>query len=357
LHDGLKTGSLREAGIDSLKIGRMLEQIEQGQFNEIHSMLVYKNDMLVLEEYFMGHQYQWDAPHYYGEYVQWKADMLHPMMSCSKSLTSACIGIAVDEGFIHSVDDPIFAYLPGYEQYNTGGKEAITVEHLLTMTSGLAWNEWGAAHGTAANDIDRLYFVCSSDPIKCVLERDLVHPPGEVFTYNGGGIVILGEILKNASGMDIAAFFAKYIEAPLGIDSVSWFRFDNGTYAIEGSISMKPRDMLKLGITYLDSGRYQGTRVLSPGWVEKSQVDYANNSNIRIPIEDSGKNGYGYTWWTSRLRHKGKDITMYRANGWGGQTIMVFPELDMVVVFTGGNYAEKSKLFRIVSGYLLPALE
>ncbi|HCC69717.1 MAG TPA: hypothetical protein DEQ09_00975 [Bacteroidales bacterium] len=114
--------------------------------------------MLVLEEYFKGHRYQWDAPGYHSDMVQWDKDMMHKIMSCTKSFTSACIAIAIEEGFIDNVNRSIFDYLPGHHQYKSGGKEDITLEHLLTMTSGLEWNEWNAAHDTSANDIDRIYF-------------------------------------------------------------------------------------------------------------------------------------------------------------------------------------------------------
>jgi len=313
--------------------------------------------MLVLEEYFQGHKYQYDAPDYFGEYIQWNREMLHPIMSCSKSFTSACIGIAIDKGYIGGVQDNIFDYLPAYLQYKNGGKEGITIEHLLTMTSGLAWDEWGDAHGTSANDMDRLYFECSDDPVKCVLERALIHPPGATFTYAGGGVVMLREILRYATGMDIDAFSRKYLFERLGVDSIQWFQYNNGVYATDSSIYIRPRDMLKLGVTYLDSGHWNGQGILPAAWVEKSAEVYHNNTDINIPIEDSGENCYGYLWWISKLDYKGKNIKMYRANGWGGQTIMVFPELDMVVVFTGGNYASKSKLFKIIERYLLPALK
>ena len=277
-------------------------------------------------------------------------------MSCAKSYTSALVGIAVKNGFIKSVDQSIFDYLPNHQQYKTGGKEFITIEHLLTMTSGLAWNEWGAAHGTSANDIDRIYFECSDNPIHCILERELIHPPGETFNYNGGGIIILGEIIKNASGLSVKDFAQIYLFDKIGTTESEWYQFNNGTYAVEGSISLTPRDMLKLGILYLHNGSWRGEEILPKEWIEKSASGFFDNSNIKIPIEDSGKNAYGYTWWITEHRHNGKDILMYRANGWGGQTIMVFPELDMVVVFTSGNYASKSKLFKLVNSYVLPAV-
>ncbi|MBC2840351.1 serine hydrolase [Robiginitalea sp. SC105] len=355
--DGFNTGNLEEVGIDTALISEAIREIHCGRFNEIHSMLIYRDSLLVLEQYFEGYKYQWDAPGYRGEQVQWEKDMLHPTMSCTKSFVSACIGMAINQGYIKDIKEPIFNYLPDHQQYKTGGKEHITIAHLLTMTSGLAWDEWGAAHGTSANDIDRLYFDCSNDPITCVLERDLVHKPGAVFNYNGGGVVLLGEILKNATQRDFAAFSKAELFEPLEIDSVAWYQFNNGVYATDGSMYLTPRSMLKFGVLYQNGGKWRGKNIIPETWIEKSTAVFGNNRDIRIPIEDSGKNDYGYLWWISHLAHKGKQVNMYRANGWGGQTIMVFPELNMTVEFTSGNYATGSRLFRLVENYVLPAVE
>ncbi|HKK42321.1 MAG TPA: serine hydrolase [Bacteroidales bacterium] len=356
INDGLEAGSLKDVNIDEVMIARAVGRIQLGKYKEVHSMLIYKDGKLVLEEYFQGHKYKWDAPYYQGEWVQWNRTMKHQIMSCTKSVTSACIDLAIENGFIKNVNQSIFDYLPDHQQFNSGQKRNITIEHLLTMTSGLEWDEWHAPHATAANDIDRLYIECSEDPLACVLGKPLIHTPGESFTYNGGGMIMLGEILRNATGMDIVEFSKKYLFAPMGIDTTQWDRFPKGEVETAGGLHLTPRDMVKIGVTYLKDGVWKGERIVSANWVAKSETSYGNNSGIRLPIEDSGINGYGYTWWTSELKSKGRKIHMYRANGWGGQVIMVFPELDMVVVFTGGNYTVKSKLFDITKRFVLPAV-
>jgi len=353
--DGLEVGTLGEVGLDTQMILNAAGRIMQGKYKEVHSMLIYKDGKLVFEEYYPGHQYQWDGPAYHGRSVEWNRDMMHTIMSCSKSFTSACIGIAVQEGFIEDVHQSIFDYLPDHQHLSSAEKSKITIEHLLTMTSGLKWNEWGAPHGTSANDIDRIYFECSENPIGCVLELPMVAEPGREFTYNGGGILILGEILKNASGLRIDEFAMKYLFEPLGIDSASWYEFDNGSIACEGSLYLKPRDMLKFGICYLNQGQWNGKQIIPGEWVEKSRVPYGNNTGIRIPIDDSGKNGYSYTWWTNELSKSREELDIFKANGWGGQSITVIPDKNMVVVFTGGNYAVRDKLHEILERYILPA--
>ena len=337
-------------------IAKAIGCIYANKYDQIHSMLIYKDSILVFEKYFEGNKYKWDGPDYYGERIQWDKDSMHVIMSCTKSFTSACIGIAIDKGFIKSVNESIFNYLPDYQSYKTDGKENISIEHLLTMTSGLKWNEWGA-HDPSTNDIDGLYSYCQSDPVSCVLEKPLVYKPGEKFTYNGGGMIILGEILKNATSMNIEEFSKMYIFEPLGIESAQWYQFENGTYACDGSLIMTPRDMLKFGVIYLNEGNWNNKRILSKEWVEKSKKTYNNNTGIKIPIDDSGKNGYAYSWWTNEISVSGEKFKLFQAGGWGGQEIIVFPDNNMVIVFTGGNYTVKKHLYKVLKRYILPSLQ
>ena len=197
INDGLNVGSLTDVNIDTVLIYEGLNKIDCGSFGEVHSILVYKDNLLVLEEYFEGHRYKWDEPEYHGELVSWDRNMPHEMMSVTKSFTSACIGIAIDKGFIKSIHQSIFDYLPNHQRLKVDNREYITIEHLVTMTLGLAWDEWSVAHGSSANDIDNLWFDCK-ETISCVLERPWWEEPGKLFTYNGGGMAILSEIIKNA---------------------------------------------------------------------------------------------------------------------------------------------------------------
>lgn len=353
--DGLAVGTLTEVQIDTQTILKASGRIHNDKYGEVHSMLIYKGNKLVFEEYYQGHKYKWDARAYHGELVSWNRSMPHEMMSVTKSFTSACIGIAVEKGFIKSVHQSIFDYLPNHQHLKVDNREYITIEHLLTMTSGLAWDEWSAAHGSSANDIDALWFDCE-ETISCVLLRPWWQEPGKLFTYNGGGMAILGEIIKNATQMNIDEFSTKYLFEPLGIEDNQWTQFPGGVWDGSGAFYITPRDMIKFGVTYLNKGEWNGERIISPEWVKKSSTPFANNIDINIPGEDSGKNGYGYTWWTSELAYSDQETKMFRAGGWGGQEIMVFPELEMVVVFTGGNYAEKTHLFEIVERFILPAI-
>ena len=353
--DGIDVGTMDQVEMDTQYMSNCLWQIYNNKYDQVHSILVYKDDLLVFEEYMEGNKYSVDGPYFYGERIKWHMDSLHIIMSTTKSITSAIIGIASDQGYI-DVNESIFTYLPDYLQYKESGKEAITVEHLLTMTTGLEWDEWHGAHGTTANSIDRIYIECQDDPLACILSAPLVNEPGSSFTYSGGNMILLGEILRNATGRDILDFGTEFLFDPLGIDSVYWYHFDGGAYACDGAAWMTPRDLLKIGILFLNNGNWKGQQLISKAWVEKSTTTYGNNTGINVPLDDTGRNGYAYAWWTNTVSSPLGKVDIFQASGWGGQEIIVIPDLNMTVVFTGGNYVVKKHIHEMLENYILESL-
>ena len=356
LEDGIKVGSLSEVGIDSAKLIQAIKRIKGGAIGQTHSILVYKNNMLVLEEYFPGNEYFWEAPGHYGEYISWNKYRLHSVMSVTKSVTSACIGIAIDKGLIKSVHQSIFDYLPNHQHLKANGKDKITIEHLLTMTSGLGWTEWGVSYSNKENPIIGIWY-SDKDPVSFILEGSLEYEPGTHFSYYGGNQILLGEILKNVTNLNIDEFSKTYLFKPMKIDSVQWsMKFNNSVIEAASSLKMKPRDMLKFGILYLNNGKWNQQKLLSKDWIDKSSKPYLGNLSIKIPGEDSGNVGYGYSWWTKKLKTKDKDITIFWALGWGGQKIIEIPALEAVIVFTGGNYNSGTDQFKILEDFIIAAM-
>ena len=357
VNDGLMVDSLKNAGIHEEPILEAAGRIENGEYGEVHSMLIYKNDKLVFEEYYKGHTYKWDAPGHYGDYVTWNRTMQHCIHSDTKSFTSLCIGIAIDKGFINDVNQSIFDYLPEYEAYKTDGKQNITIEHLLTMTSGIKWEEWKISLASTENDQIAIWFY-EDGPAHYILRKPLVAPPGTHFNYSGGDIQLLAEILHNATGMKLDEFSAKYLFEPMGITTYDWWLiFPSGEIQAAGGLKLRPRDMVKTGTMMLSKGLWNGSRIVSKKWIDRCIAPYSGNRNIKIPGEDVGKVGYAYTWWTKKFNYKGKSITWYTALGWGGQKISILPELDMVIVFTGANYSSKVHNFEILERFILPAVD
>ena len=364
--DGFEVGSLAQASMDMKLLESAVDDIEGGKYGEIHSLLIYKDGKLVFEEYFPGHDYQWDGPDFHGNWVNWDINRRHNIHSAGKSLTAACIGIAIDQGFIESVDQSIFDYLPKHQHLNTAGKDQITIEHLLTMTSGLEWDEWGTSYSDENNDVIALWFDCE-DPIACILEKPLVSEAGTQFTYSGGNIIILGEILKNATGMDVEAFSWQYLFEPLGIEGPPWRWIDEtGVIYAGGDQLLTPREMLKFGVTYLEGGTWNGQQIIPKSWIKNSATPYSGPDNrwfnhpLRpIPPGDDtwGWRGYSYAWWTHEFSHSGKKLPAYWAFGWGGQKIVVFPDQNAVVVFTGANYTSADATAKILVKNVIPAFE
>jgi CubicO group peptidase (beta-lactamase class C family) len=226
---------------------------------------------------------------------------------------------------------------------------------ILTMTSGLEWKEWSAPYSSLENPCIGIWFQ-KKDPISYILEMPLINEPGSTFNYSTGHMHVLGEIIKNASNLDIDAFSYNYLFEPLGIDSTDWYlTFENGMKDAN-NLKITPRAMLKFGVTFLYKGVWNGKRIISEQWVEKSARPFAGNQGINIPGEASGRMGYSYTWWTKDYSHGGKTIHLYTASGWGGQHIMVLPEVNTVVVFTSGNYVTKRPPFKILGKYIIPAI-
>lgn len=366
MDDGFEVGSLAQANMDVDLLRSAVDDIKGGNYGEIHSLLIYKDGNLVFEEYFPGHDYQWDGPNFHGYWVIWDMDRRHNIHSAGKSITSACLGIAIDQGFIESVDDSIFDYLPEHQHLNANGKDQITIEHLLTMTSGLEWDEWGTSYSDENNDVINLWVDCE-DPITCILEKPLVSEPGTRFTYSGGNIIVLGEILKNATGMDVESFSWQYLFEPLGIENPTWrWIGDTGVIYAGGDQQLTPREMLKFGVTYLEGGSWNGQQIVPESWVENSAAPYPgpdnrwfNHALRHIPPGDNtwGPRGYSYTWWTHEFSHRGKKLPAYWAYGWGGQKIVIFPDQNTAVVFTGGNYTSADATARILVKYVISAFE
>ena len=356
LNDGIEVGTLDDVNMEIRAIEDAVNGILGGRYSEVHSMLIYKDGKLVLEEYFQGHAYQWDAPYHHGNLVLWNRTMLHHIMSVTKSFTSTCIELAVDHGFIDNIHQSIFDYLPDHQDLKTGSKANITIEHLLTMTSGLEWREWSAPYSSPDNPCLGIWYQ-DKDPITFILGMPMLDEPGQSFNYSSGNTVVLGEIIKNSTNMSIDDFSTDYLFEPLGIDTSHWStRYENGVIEAGGSLELTPRAMLKMGILFLNKGVWSGQRIISEEWIKKSASFFGDNRGINIPGVGSGRNGYSHSWWTNTVSLSGKEYLMFSAGGWGGQEIMVIPGLNAVVVFTGGNYLSKTPPFKILSKYVVPAM-
>ncbi|UCD45611.1 MAG: serine hydrolase [Candidatus Bathyarchaeota archaeon] len=331
--DEWETASLGDVGMDEAPITDLMNTLSSLDGHPVHGIVVIKDGRLVLEEYFSGEDLDLtDGLNFV--HKDFDRDTLHCQASASKSVTSILLGIAIDEGHVRGVNETILSFFLEHSDLKDGDKDGITLEHMLSMSSGIPWDE-SYPYTDPRNDLNKQFY--SDDPIRCVLEMPVVAEPGEEFIYNSGTTNVLGDVVRRSTSMTLAEFAEQHLFAPLGITSYDWIGFPSEPQIAVASstLYLRPRDMAKIGQLYLRNGVWEGERVVSESWVAESiresiQVPPSKNP-IRGLIE-----GYGYQWWRGTFSNG--DIETYFAAGWGGQFIFVLPEVDMVVVLTGGQF-------------------
>lgn len=319
---GWRTSTPEKQGVDSEKLADMLERIKKQNVN-IRSVAVIRNGHLVCDARF--HPFTQDSWH-----------IIH---SCTKSITSALIGIAVDKGLIEGVKTPVLEFFPEKTAANLDeSKKAMTLEHLLTMSSGLRGRDsylynWEGLRKMRA----------SSDWIQYMLDLPMAHAPGTKFEYINGVSFLLSAILQQKTGENALAFAKKNLFRPLGIREVDWPANPQGITIGWGEMRMKPLDMAKIGYLYLNKGVWEGKQVVSSAWVEASTREQIKPKTLA--------EGYGYQWWVDEAGY-------YMALGYSGQYIVVLPDKNMVVVFTSAlNAFSFFAPELLLNSYILPAAE
>lgn len=303
-----------DVGFDPARLETLRSRLRDGSYPNLYSFLIVRKGELAFEEYF-------------GER---KPTELHSMQSVSKSIASLLVGIAVEQGAIRSLDQPVVELFPEYDLSGASEwKRSLTLRHLLTMRTGYQWYE----SPYAGSPLEKLN-ENSQDWIRFMLEWPMAEPPGQRFNYNTGGVVLLAGALARATGMPADEFAERYLFDPLGIDQLLWIEGPNGLPHMGGGLYMRPRDMARIGQLVLNKGRWNGRQVVDAGWLEAS---------MKPAVRDAWKFGdrpvdYGYLWWIADLG--GRDAAVYIAAGSRGQWIMVVPEHELVVVATGWEYGD-----------------
>lgn len=261
----------------------------------------------------------------------YRLDRWHISHSMCKSVVSMAVGIALSEG-LFTLDEKIadiFAdKLPTFPMFPSKNIKLITIEHLLTMSSGLMFNEAGA--------------VCERDWLKCCMSSDTIFTPGTDFNYNSLNTYLLSAIIMRRSGERISDYLKTRLFDPLGITNFYWERCPMGIEKGGWGLYMMPMDYAKLGQLYLQKGKIGGQQLVPAEWIEKS--------SSKLIFKESGicEYGYGYQIW------QGKEGCGYLFNGMFGQNVFVFPERNMVIAMTSGgeNLFPKSRVFDIITDYI-----
>ncbi len=345
LADGLPVAPMYNEGMDTGKIVALTKLILDNTYPNIHSMLILRHGKLIYENYFAGEDEVVGKG--YAGYVNHTIDDLHDCRSISKSFTSACIGIALKQGFIKSIDEPIFSYFPEYAKYFDSAKRKITIRHLLTMTSGLEWDENTPYLDPKNSEIQ---MDVSDDPVQFILSRKLTSVPGTTWNYSAASATLLGEILRNATGEKVNKYAEKNLFAPLGIKKYTWEPMlkDKDMTAAAWGLRLRSRDLAKFGLLYMNNGKWGDTQVLDADWVKQSL-----SAQVSRPSESPNTpRGYGFQFWTDLLIQPGYKTDIPWAVGLGGQNIFFWRAMDILVVFTGGNYNLDDVANAIVAFYI-----
>ena len=296
------TSTPEEQGVSSAALAEGIEAALADGL-PLHSLLVIRHGRVVLDATF--HPF---AP-----------GLVHDIASCTKSITATLVGIALDRGDIPTLDRTALSYFPDRPSpVDASQKGAITLSHLLTMTSGLACRAGPAGDLPLVLDM-----MASPDWAGYVLDRPMAAKPGREFTYCSPGTHLLSVILRKATGRPAREYAQEYLFRPLGITSAQWLT-DPATEDVRGwgDLAMTPADLARIGTLYLHGGLWNGRRVLSRTFVEAA-------TRRQVPVRGMGPlDGYGYQWWTSSAGY-------FVALGRGGQVLLVVPGLDLVVVVTG----------------------
>lgn len=302
-----------EVGLAEQPLLELKRDVTAGAYGDVHSVLVVRSGRLAYEEYF-------------GE---GSPAALHRVYSVTKSVAATLVGVAWDRGIIQDVDRPLLEFFPEYASVaNPEGKQAITLRHALRMRTGLEWDEWSTSYTDPSNPTNGLYL--SQDWMKFVLDLPLAAEPGTVFAYNSGVSMLLSGVIRNATGRRAADFADDVLFGHLGIEQLHWLEGPDEIDNTGWGLSLRSRDMARIGQLYLQRGVWNGERILSEAW-----IDASTEGATRFA---SGW-GYGFQWWlVPPARGDSAAAWIPSAWGWGGQFIIVVPHLDAVIVTTQGNY-------------------
>jgi CubicO group peptidase (beta-lactamase class C family) len=319
--------SMPEAqGMDSRLLMRFYQQVAKPAYRT-DSVLIVRNGYIVSEAYF--------APY--------EKDLLHDLRSVTKSILGTVVGVAIQQGRIHGRHQQVLDFFPGHEASDPRQK-LITIEHLLQMRSGIQWQEWPYDERS-----DVLKMAASSDWVRYILRRPMNAGPGVHFQYIGAAPHLLSAILTRATGQQAAEFARDQLFRSLGISDVKWLSDPRGNSVGESGISMRPRDLAKIGYLYLHDGRWDGAQLLPGDWVRHV---FAGSSPHTVPLRRGLPPRYGTLWWVDERP------LMAAAIGRHGQYLVVLPRQAMILVITAktSDFTEQPlNITDLVSTYLLPA--
>lgn len=339
-------------GVDPAAVDSLLADIDAGRYGLIDHFLLIRNGRVVADRHWdhgpryaellaaqddtTNHQYNYDHPAWHPFY---RDTRLHSLQSVTKSVVSVAFGIAVDEGHVPGVESP--AWLPWFDAYRPDmtdpRRTAATLKDFLTMRSGIAWATPGQTYDDPQHPT--VVLEASDEWIAYAASRPMAEEPGTRFDYNDGVSVLLGKIVREATGQRMDAWAAERLFRPIGIDQHYWKITPDGEADTEGGLYLSPHDLARIGYLMLRNGQWDGWQIVSQEWVRTSTSPVVPDV---APSNDRADTGYGYQWWVPV--HDEGETAVFAANGYGGQFLHVSPEHDLISVFNGWTLHEQPEL-------------
>ena len=329
--DGWPTGTVEEAGMDRAAVERFVQVLidmpmDSVDTPQIHGLLIARHGKLVLEEYFHGEH----------------RDHLHETRSAAKSMTATLVGAAIESGASIALSDPVYRIMNGGEfpADLEPRKRAMTLEHLLTMSSGYYCND---SDPDAPGNEDGMWNQDEEpDFYRYTMRVPMAFAPGDTAIYCSANPNLALGMVSRATGESPFDLFDRLLGGPMQIERYGWGTDRAGNPYGGGGVQFLPRDFMKFGQLMLDGGTWQGRRILSQEFTERASS----------PLYRIGARGYGYLWWVTEQPYGDGTVTSFSALGAGGQNLTVVPALDLVIAAYGGSYISQG--WRYMQGEFVP---
>ncbi|WP_316161391.1 serine hydrolase [Bradyrhizobium sp. SZCCHNRI20481] len=310
------TATPEDEGMDSAALAKL---VASGKAMRFDSLLITRHGRIVLD----------------ASYAPYKADEPHIINSATKAVVSTLIAMLLKDGVLDSLDHPVLDFFKDRKIDNVDArKQALTVQHLLNMTSGFDWDEgYSGGAETSLYEMGR-----SPDWVQYILDRPMAQAPGEMFYYNSGNSHLLSAIVTKLTGKSAEDFAKERLFGPLGITEHAWFKDAQGISAGGFGLALKPRDMAKIGYLYLRRGRWGEQQLLPPDWIEA-----VNHATVSMNAKFDPGLSYADQFWALPDKH------VFMAVGYHCQVIMVLPDRDIVAVMTAREFCPFRKLANTIS--------
>jgi CubicO group peptidase (beta-lactamase class C family) len=332
--------------------GARLDQfVLSGQANNTHSVTVVRRGHLVFEKYYEGYdQVRDETGRAHFERAVFSAERCHELRSVSKSIVGLLYGIALRQGMVPPLDQPLLAQFPQYtDLLDQWQRRQWTIAQAITMTLGIDWNE-DLPYDDPRNG--QTAMEAAADRYRYVLAQPIVAVAGERWIYCGGATALIGKILENGTRQSLHDYARAVLFDPLGLGPTEWRVGRDGERNFASGLAMRPRDLARIGQMLLDGGKAGQEQIVPADWLEAS-------FQPAVKMRDGRE--YGYHWYLGEFvlnhldgRRRERWIAAF---GNGGQRLYLFPQLELLVVMTAGNYNRRDQgtpVYRLLTEIILP---